>query len=168
MGKKENRFDRILDAIEGFLSVILSVVMITVTLMIIIWRYALNAPLTWGEEAARYLTIWFIYVGVCVAAKRGSHLGVEAFTLMMPPKIRKIVKWISDLFNILAFSFLAYCGFRMAVQYASTKQVSTMMRIPMVVVFCIVPIGLIVSVYHYICRMIDNIKAANDSEEERP
>ena len=40
----------------------------------IAFRYVLNAPLVWPEEAARYLYIWVCYLGAAVALRRGSHI----------------------------------------------------------------------------------------------
>ena len=40
------------------------------------FRYALNAPLTWTEELARYLYVWACYLGAAVALRRRSHIAI--------------------------------------------------------------------------------------------
>ena len=167
--RKENVIDRILDMAETFLAVFVGICMIVMTIGIVIWRYILNTPLTWGEEAARYMTVWFIYIGVAVGAKRRGHLGVEAFTAMLPRGVCTIVNRLADIVAIMILMLLSCSGVRMMVQYASTKEVSTMMRIPMYAVFCIVPIGLLISAYHYcrnfICVIKDTGKPSDKPEE---
>ena len=53
-------------------SVALLAAIFAIMVLQIAFRYVLNAPLVWTEEAARYLYIWACYLGAAVALRRGA------------------------------------------------------------------------------------------------
>lgn len=157
------KFEKFLDTAEAVTCILFGVTMIIATLLIVFWRRVLNSPFTIGEELARYLTVWFIYIGVTICAKRRGHLGVEAFTMMMPEKVRSVVAKLADLLTIVMFAFLTYSSVLMMLQYAATSQKSTMMHLPMTLVFCIVPVSLTLSAVHYIINFIHSLKPETEN-----
>jgi TRAP-type C4-dicarboxylate transport system permease small subunit len=46
----------------------------------VFFRYALNAPLKWGEELARLAMVWAGLLGIAIALKDGEHIGLEMLT----------------------------------------------------------------------------------------
>ena len=52
----------------------------------VIFRYALNDPLAWSDELARYLFIWASFLGWIIAARRRSHLSVDMMVVKLPPR----------------------------------------------------------------------------------
>ena len=157
------KLEQLLDSLEAILCILFGSTMIVATILIVIYRYVLNQPFTSGEEAARYLTVWFIYVGVAICAKRRGHLGVEAFTMVMPEKTRKLVNKLADLLTIFMFLFLMVCSVLMVKQYALTHQESTMMRLPMTLVFSIVPVSMLLSAVHYIINFVNDLKGVSQT-----
>ena len=57
----------------------------------IAFRYALNAPLVWTEELARYLYIWACYLGAAVALRRGNHIVIALVHERLPGRLRTAV-----------------------------------------------------------------------------
>lgn len=55
---------------------ILIIVFICVLIQVF-FRYVLNSPLTWTEEAIRNLNIWSVLLGVALAVKLKDHLRVD-------------------------------------------------------------------------------------------
>lgn len=55
------------------------------------FRYALNTPLVWTEELARYLYIWACYLGAPVALRRGNHITVTVVAERLPPRLAHLV-----------------------------------------------------------------------------
>lgn len=60
---------RFVEYIIAILAAILSVVV----LLQVVFRYALNNPLHWTEEMARFLLIWIVLLGAAIGIKRKSH-----------------------------------------------------------------------------------------------
>ena len=63
------RLDAAVAWVEGLALGLLVLAMTGVTLSQVFWRYALNAPLIWSEEAARYLFVWVALVGAGLAMR---------------------------------------------------------------------------------------------------
>ena len=124
------------------------------------------APLPWGEEAARYLMIWFVFWGCALAAKGENHLGVEAFVNMLPAGAKCICVKIMYAMTVIIFEVLFGLSCRMFIQYMGTGQVSTMLRIPMNIVYSCVPCGLLISTWHYIVHFIQHLHDKPESEKE--
>lgn len=72
--------ERVIDAaaIAAFCGIFLCV------LAQVVFRYALNSPLTWSEELARYLFIWCAFLGWIVASRRQSHLAMTFVVDRLP------------------------------------------------------------------------------------
>lgn len=164
--ERVKKLEQLLDNLEAVFCILFGSTMILATILIVIYRYILNQPFTFGEEAARYLTVWFIYVGVAICAQRRGHLGVEAFTMIMPEKMRLVVNKLADLLTIFMFLFLMVCSILMLKQYALTHQESTMMRLPMTLVFSIVPISMLLSAVHYIINFVNDLKALSSDDQD--
>lgn len=73
--------ERVIDAaaIAAFCGIFLCV------LAQVVFRYALNSPLTWSEELARYLFIWCAFLGWIIASRRHSHLAMSFVVERLPP-----------------------------------------------------------------------------------
>jgi TRAP-type C4-dicarboxylate transport system permease small subunit len=57
----------------------------------VVFRYALNDPLTWSEELARYLFIWCAFLGWIIASRRGSHLAIGVVHERLPRGMRTAI-----------------------------------------------------------------------------
>jgi len=154
MLKKINHF---LNFCEIIICAVICAMMLIVTCMIVIWRYILVSPLPWGEEAARYLMIWFVFWGCAVAANGENHLGVEAFVNMLPSAAKCAAIKVMYALTVVIFAVLTGLSCKMFLQYGVTGQVSTMLRIPMNVVYSCVPLGLLLSTWHYIVHFIQHV-----------
>jgi tripartite ATP-independent transporter DctM subunit len=54
----------------------------------VFFRYALNSPLYWAEEAARLLLIWLSFVGAALAFQRKQHLAMDVVMRLLPESMR--------------------------------------------------------------------------------
>ncbi|HML37029.1 MAG TPA: TRAP transporter small permease subunit, partial [Bacillota bacterium] len=70
IGKLFNTFE------SGALIIALAVMVIVIFTQVVM-RYIFNNALSWSEEFARYLFVWFSWIGVSAGLKDGEHLRVE-------------------------------------------------------------------------------------------
>jgi TRAP-type C4-dicarboxylate transport system permease small subunit len=57
----------------------------------VVFRYALNDPLTWSEELARYLFIWCAFLGWLIASRRNTHLAIGFLADRMSRRSRALL-----------------------------------------------------------------------------
>ena len=54
----------------------------------VFFRYVLNNPLYWAEEAARLLLIWLSFIGAALAFQRNQHLAMDVVMRLLPEALR--------------------------------------------------------------------------------
>jgi len=103
-----NRIYSFIKFIEENLVVILLGIMVSNVAMGVFYRYVLNNSLSWTEEVARYLMIWFAYIGMAIAFRDESHVNVNVIVDLFPLSIRHLIRIISYtivlIFLIILFS----------------------------------------------------------------
>ncbi len=96
-----------------------------VVLVLDVWlgvlvRYVWPLPITFMEEAARYLMIWVALLAVSCGITRREHIGVQMLFAAMPLGVRRAMLLTIDLFGIAFFVMIAYYGIGMTERGAKT------------------------------------------------
>ena len=158
------KIENVIDRIEGALSVILFLVMVFVVCWSVLCRYVLKISFLQGEELARYLMIYIVYIGSSIGVKKGSHIGVEVFVDLLPEKIRRKVKICTETFCALMFIAVFVLSIQMMIHLIETHQMTTTTHIPTYVVFICIPVSLLLGTVHYLVHIAELIK--NEKAEE--
>lgn len=121
-------------------SVVILFVAMTVTVIIqVFFRYVMQSPLRWTEEAARYLMVWLVLLGSGVAMRNKAHLQVDVLTSALPEKLKLFFNVIVS-FLIMAFlAIMTFYGFNVVVK--TMLQTSPAMRVPMSLIYAAFPVG---------------------------
>lgn len=132
-------FKKILNNFEEYISSVLLGLMVVLIFMQIVFRFILNLPLRWTEEAARYAMILLIYLSACAGVKKEKHIRIEAIHNALPRKAA-LVYWIIS--NVIWFAFnaaMTVYGLKMAWHIYSTGQVSPVLHLPMGLLYMVIP-----------------------------
>lgn len=70
--------ERVVAALVGLLCAVVLAIGVVVVFLDVIFRYFLNNPLQWGDEAAIAVLIAVTFLGAALALYRSEHLGVRA------------------------------------------------------------------------------------------
>lgn len=70
----------------------LLLVMITIVLANVLFRYVLNTPLIWGDEVASMSFIWMAMLGAALAVDRHEHMKLTIFLPLMPTRVAQIAE----------------------------------------------------------------------------
>jgi TRAP-type C4-dicarboxylate transport system permease small subunit len=73
-------------------------------------RYMWPLPITFMEEAARYLMIWVALLAVSSCIARREHIGVQAVFGALPLGARRVLLLVLDLMGIAFFALLFFYG----------------------------------------------------------
>ncbi|WP_394196830.1 TRAP transporter small permease [Litoreibacter albidus] len=83
------------------------IIVVAITLLQIIMRYAFDSPLIWSEELVRLIVVWITFIGASAVCYDGRHLNVEVFFKAAPPRLRVAMR----VFNaVVSLAFLAVLG----------------------------------------------------------
>jgi len=93
-----------INALTKCLTVIGFALLFVAVMMQIIWRYVLERPLPWSDEAARYLLVWVSLLAVALAFRDDSQIRLDYFITKLASPVRHGL-WI--FLNLITLSFLA-------------------------------------------------------------
>lgn len=161
---KNNRIKESLsfiDRIAGILEwatklscVVLGGGMVVVIISGVIARYVMQNPMVWTEEIARVLMIWTALLGISIASRQRSHLGVTLLVLKLPIQLQHLVKLITDGLTMWFLYVLTVYGLRMV--ETSKVQIETATGISMSYFFICVPLcGLLTMIQLGVVMLID-------------
>ncbi|MFP4482028.1 MAG: TRAP transporter small permease [Thermovirgaceae bacterium] len=107
----------------------------------VVMRYVFQNSLYWSEELARFVFLWFSWIGTSFAVREGAHLKVSMIADRLGGKAKSMLELMS-LGIWLAFSiFLAFQGWKITSFIASMGQTSPALYIPMYLTYASVPTG---------------------------
>ncbi|QNB46610.1 TRAP transporter small permease subunit [Thermanaerosceptrum fracticalcis] len=164
------KLDKILTFIEDHLIAILLIIMTAITFWGVIARFVLRDSSSWAEEAARYLSIWAAFIGASLGVKKGAHIGVEAFVMILPKKVQQYISIITTVFCIIFCCAVSYIGYDYTLKLLKTGQLSPAMRMPIVWAYAAVPVGCLLMTIRYFMLLIEQIftlKAVEDTESDK-
>ena len=102
-------------------------------------RYVVPLPITFMEEAARYLMIWVALLAVSSCIPRREHIGVQVLFERLPAPVRRHLLLVLDLLGIVFFLFLAIYGLGLIERGAKTF--TMIYGLSKAVPFAAVPVG---------------------------
>jgi TRAP-type C4-dicarboxylate transport system permease small subunit len=97
------RFSERVNTATGWVCIVLILFMSVEVIVAVFFRYALDAPIKWGEELARLIMVWAGLLGVSIALKDGEHVGVEVLTGRLSGKC---LAWCNLITHLLVGLFL--------------------------------------------------------------
>lgn len=123
------------EAVAGTILAIMTVLVF----LTVIYRYFLMAPISWGEEMARFLFIALSMFGAAIAVKDRSHFVITILTARFSAAARA---WL-EVGIALATSALLYVVFDRGLGLAllNRNQESPALGVPMSVPYAAVPLG---------------------------
>jgi len=124
--------------LEIVVSLIL-VVLVMVSFSQVIARYVFRVSLSWSEELARYLLLWFGMLTAAYCFKIKAHFALTFVFKKFPLAVRKIINiFIFSVLNII-FLVMIIWGFKYA--YIAIGTNSTAMKLPLPFVYAAIPVA---------------------------
>jgi TRAP-type C4-dicarboxylate transport system permease small subunit len=146
-----------------FLALLMAIMTVDV-LWGVFTRYAMGSQASWSEELARFLLIWIGILGAAYASGQNMHLAID----LLSPKLEGDSKrWlniiIKTLIILFAFCVLIIGGFRLLYISQVLGQLSPALRIPMWIVYAVVPISGILIIYYKLTEHPSNIQTSSNN-----
>lgn len=116
----------------------------------VIMRVVFNAPLSFAEEACRYMFVWTAFMSIGYAFKKGVVLIVDALYVKFTPPVKKVMDMVSFVLTLTLFGYLAYRSIFVLMDITKSGQVSPALGIPMQFVYLAAPVGFILGIFRYI------------------
>lgn len=132
-------FDKVLSWFEDWTLYLAVMVGLLSLLVNVVMRYGFHYSLSWSEELIREIIIYTTFVGCSAAIKNRSMITIDALVQLVP-RLRTPLTFVSHI-SVLIFSVLiARLGVEFAYLQAQTFQKTIILEIPLVLLYCILPL----------------------------
>jgi TRAP-type transport system small permease protein len=150
---QSNKVNKFIQKCEISIGVLSLIVMLSVMVLNIFFRYILNKPIAWSDELSNYLFIWMSFLSSAYVMGNDAHVRVVAIESRLPSKVRYIIHFFMNC--IMMMVFCCYIGptFRML----NKLKDSNMMRIPLKFVYIIMPVAFLLICIHIVNNIIQDI-----------
>lgn len=159
-----NKLIKPLEWIENTIAV---VSMTAVSLLVfgnVVSRYGFSYTPIWSEELSRFLVVWSIFIGVAIGVRKNQHIGVDAIIRFLPHKLKLASEVLLNLIGVVVIAILVNNSFEFIQQTREFEQLSPAMRIPMYIPYVAMPVGLSLSIVHFIHNIIKLFTIPNQAE----
>ena len=149
-----NKLIKPLEWIENTIAV---VSMTSVSLLVfgnVISRYGFSYTPIWSEELSRFLVVWSIFIGVAIGVRKNQHIGVDAIIRFLPHKLKLASEVLLNLIGVVVIGILVFNSFEFIQHTREFEQLSPAMRIPMYIPYIAMPVGLSLSIVHFIHNIV--------------
>jgi len=114
-------------------------IMTVLVFLTVIYRYFLLAPISWGEEMARFLFIALSMMGAAIAVKDRTHFAITILTSKFPARIRACLEVAIVLGASVLLCVVIEKGWGLTL--LNRNQESPALGVPMSLPYAAVPIG---------------------------
>lgn len=151
--------------IEAHICAILLIFLTIILFIEIILRYFFNSSLIWGEEMARYLFVWFVYVSMSYAIVVKSHIKIDSMMRLLPEKYRLICTQIGIVVWIVFAGVIIYFTMNYVIEAFLRGHEAIASGIPMWLIYLGIPVGFLLSIIRLLIEFIQNFKLLKYSRD---
>lgn len=145
MDKSFSFLGRALKAATDFTAGIAVVGVLVVVLTQVASRM-LDMPVSWTEEATRYLFVWMIFLGLAAGFRTVETARVTVFLAMMPGPVRRLSLPIYVLSCFVFFALTGWTGYHLVQQQFVMNETAATLAVPMWLIGTIMPISAVLAV----------------------
>lgn len=147
-------------AVEVF-SILLIVVMVLLVLWQVVARYVLNNPSTFSETLTKYLFVWLVLATSTYAFGSREHMRIEVLDHRLSKKAKKVVNIVIEMITIVfAAAIMVFGG--SIITGMQMVQIDSSLHIPMGIVYSIIPVCGVITVFYCVCNILDECKVEKE------
>ena len=158
--------NRVVEACENVCLASAVIGSVVISVVGVFFRYFLGFSLSWVEEAAGYLLLAVITIGIGPAARAGSHLRVDML-LQLIPRTKKGLNLISSAVTLGASIILLILSLEFVAGYfKSDRRLTSLYWLPEGILLLVMPLGYLIAVYRFFENVVNLFKPANELSQK--
>lgn len=122
------------------------VALVAVTFSQVVFRYVLQASLSWSEELARFLLMWLAALSTAYAMKTGAHFALHFVVDRTPPAVQRLIGFLVAASAAAFLAVFAYQSLRFAIEVHDMEAPAT--RMSMAVPYSSAFVGSTLTLYY--------------------
>jgi C4-dicarboxylate transporter, DctQ subunit len=117
-----------------------------------------GAPVSWSEEATRYLFVWMVFLGLAAGFRTVESARVTVFIAAIPSLFRRLAVPIYVTSSVLFFALMGWTGMSLVRQQIMMNEETATLAIPMWVIGLVVPISAVIA----ILAILESLRTSRD------
>jgi TRAP-type C4-dicarboxylate transport system permease small subunit len=142
---------------ENVLIGLLLIAIVAVILAQVFFRYALERPLSWSNEAATDLLVYVAFIGFAIGVRDNAHVALHLFERRIGARSRR---WLRLGELLVLGAVLACIGFGGAVYLHEERDVVSPVGIPLWAAFLPLPLGAALGLVHLVVEIVALLRGA--------
>jgi C4-dicarboxylate transporter DctQ subunit len=131
---------------------------ILIVVLIQVVSRLLGAPVSWSEEATRYLFVWMVFLGLAAGFRTVESARVVVFIAAVPRLFRRLAVPIYVSSSILFFVLMGWTGISLVRQQIMMNEETATLPIPMWIIGLILPISAVLA----ILAILESLKSSRN------
>jgi TRAP-type C4-dicarboxylate transport system permease small subunit len=155
--QRANRPLRVLATAENWLMFALLAGTVLVILAQVLFRYALEQPLSWSNEAATDLLVYIAFIGFAIGIRDNAHVALHLFEKRIGARSRRWLR-IGEL--LILGAVLGCLGAGGAIYLYEQRDVVSPVGIPLWSAFLPLPVGAVLGLTHIVVEIVALLRGA--------
>ena len=129
-------------------------------------RYVLNSSPSWSEQAALTLMIWYVFLAAAAGVREGFHIRIVALESAASPRMKRVLRILSDLIMAGCGIALAIWGTELVVR--TWEHIIPSLGLPRGMAYLALPISGVLITLFSLERMLEEAEGETVEDEEDP
>lgn len=144
--------------LERAIGGVLLAAIVTLITANVFMRYVLNSSLSWGEELTLWIFVWFVWIAVSLAFKRGEHIRISLLFDMLGPRGQKFVQILVSLLIMAFLITLSIECITLMLKPFVASQTSVVLGLPIPILYASAPVGALLSSFRVLQHLITTLR----------
>ncbi len=156
--KFSKKLDTVLTHIEEWTLFIIVMAVLILLFANIVLQHGFHYTIAWSEELGCIAMIYITFVGTSLSIKKGAMIRIDAL-IQIVPKLKTGLRIYSNLLLLFFAWMMMHYGYKMTVFQYATGQSTSIMHIPLVLVYAVMPVSGAMVLIRTVQVLIQDIKA---------
>ncbi|MCL2851507.1 MAG: TRAP transporter small permease [Defluviitaleaceae bacterium] len=146
-----------LNRLEEIIASSLLIITSLIVFMQVILRYGFNFTLPWVEESARYMIVWFVFLGASIGVRENAHPSMDTLQQALPGFLKPIFRMIVVVICMIFCVIVIRSGMNVVISAYGMGSTSPALQMPLFIPYLAVPVGLTLMFIRYAVQLKDLI-----------
>jgi TRAP-type C4-dicarboxylate transport system permease small subunit len=128
--------------------------LVAVTIAAVVYRYGVNAPLTWTNEVQESLFVWLTFLGAAVAMARNEHSGFTSLIARLPQSGRLALTALSALAILAFLGISTWLGFEALPQLMG--RTTPTLGLSVALTYAALPVGMLLILIQFLGMVVSD------------
>ena len=152
------KIEKMLLKVITFILILQGIGLVVLIGLEVVFRYLIGSALSWPEEVAGIIFVWFTLFGIALVMRGDEHIAFDSLMRQSSPRVVNTVKIFSQLIIAVYALLMSYYGYTYAAMFTFEKTPAA--RINLLWLNLAVPLSGILLFFYSFLKMIEISKSS--------